>query len=127
MGVLALFRLVPLRDWLWAGLVVSLVAGGLWYRAHLIDTGRQEVRAAVQAAVDKQQQLANVTSILYESEAQQSAAATKVRVKEVVRYVQVNHSCDLPSGTVRMLNDAIAGHPVTRGAGSPVPASGAPG
>jgi|HubBroStandDraft_6_1064221.scaffolds.fasta_scaffold736634_2 hypothetical protein len=45
--MLALLALIPVKDYLWAALVVGLVGFGLYERAHLIDEGEAHEQAQV--------------------------------------------------------------------------------
>jgi len=42
----ALLAMVPLKDWLYCGLIVAILAGGLWYHHKLIDEGIADQRRA---------------------------------------------------------------------------------
>lgn len=49
----ALLALIPLRDWLWAGLLIALIGLGVYERNHLIDEGEQRKAAAINVASQK--------------------------------------------------------------------------
>lgn len=102
-------KLLPFRDWLYLALAVAAVIAFLQYRASLIEQGRAEVRAAVQHAVAQQQEIANQKAQAYEAQRIKTRIEYRTRVKEVIKRVPINHSCDLPADAVRMLNDAITG------------------
>ncbi len=96
-----------IRIYLIAATVAAVVSGLLWYRHALIEQGRAECQANVQRAIAQQQALANQNAAIYEAQQQKTRIEYRTRVKEVVKNVPINHSCDLPNGTVRLLNNAI--------------------
>lgn len=116
MGILA--KLIPIRDWLYLAAFVAMIIGGAWVYHDIKKKGYAECQAKVQRAIQEQQTIADQNAEVYESQQQKTRIEYRTRVKEVVKHVPVNHACDLPGSTVRMLNNAITG------TGSPAGKSG---
>lgn len=53
-----LASLIPIRDWLYGALIVGLICFGLYERSHLISEGETHELAAVAAASDKAERIA---------------------------------------------------------------------
>ena len=109
--------MITIRDYLWLGLMIVAAIGFFWYRSHLIGIGEARCKLEVQNAIVQQQAIANQNAEIYQAQADQNHIEYRTRIKEVVKYVTVNHACDLPPNVVGMLNDAISGK---------VPATGTP-
>lgn len=110
--------MASLRLYAYGALVAIVVALALYYRSHLISIGRLECEAGVAKAIAQQQALADENAQIYQSQSDKIRVEYRTRIKEVVKNVPVNHNCDLPDDTVRLLNDAISG--TTRPAGKPL-------
>lgn len=96
-----------IRIYLIAAALAAVVSGLLWYRHALIEQGRAECQASVQRAIAQQEKLANENAAIYEAQKEKTRIKYRTRIKEVVKNVPVNHACDLPDSTVRLLNNAI--------------------
>ena len=102
------------RDTIYILLIVSVLAvgTGAWisYRAHLIEQGRQECQAKVQAAIQQAQNIADENASVYEAQQTKTRIEYRTRVEKIRELVPVNHACDLPAPTVDKLNAAIRGN-----------------
>lgn len=98
-----------IRIYLIAAAIAVVVSGLLWCRHALIEQGKAECQASVQRAIAQQEKLANENAAIYEAQKEKTRIEYRTRVKEVVKNVPVNHGCDLPNSTVRLLNNAISG------------------
>ena len=96
-----------IRAWAYAGAAAVLLGAFLWYRAALIQDGREQCREQVARAVAQQQQVANENAAIYESQRAERQVEYRTRVREVVRTVHANPGCDWDDDTFRMLNSAI--------------------
>lgn len=105
----------PIRETLYILIIVGVlsVGTGAWisYRAHLIDQGRQECQAKVQAAILQAQDIADQNAEIYQAQQTKTRIEYRTRVEKIRELVPVNHACDLPPATVDKLNSAIRGTP----------------
>lgn len=107
MGIIA--RLIPIRGWLYLAAIIASILLFMWYRHSLIEQGRHEQISAVQRAIAQQQVIADQNAEVYQTQQTKTRIEYRTRVREVIKHVPINHSCDLPADTVGMLNSAIAG------------------
>jgi hypothetical protein len=98
----------PIRIYLIAAAIAVLASGALWYRHALIGQGKAECKASVQRAIEQQRAIAEQNAVLYETGEQKARIEYRTRIKEVAKYVPINHGCDLAPDALRVLNDAIS-------------------
>ncbi len=95
------------RIYFYAAIGFALIAGFAWYRAYLIGIGKAQCEANIQRAIMQQQAVAEQDAAVYQAQEDKTRIEYRTRIKEVTKYVPINHACDLPASTIRMLNDAI--------------------
>ena len=109
-----MFGLSTIRLIVYGVIAASLVAAFAWYHHSVYAAGEANVKAHVAQAIAQQQSIADKNAEFYQAQQTKTRIEYRTRVKEIVKNVPVNHSCDLPAATVRMLNDSINGIKSTR-------------
>ena len=108
--IMGLLALIPLKDWVYGGLIVTLLIFGVYEKHHLIAEGQQHELAALKLSSDKlQKQTAMQTAELQ----------AKATMAEQAYDKEVHSLSNLPPVSVRVCNSPSA-H-----SGSVVPKAGA--
>ncbi|MDE2104017.1 MAG: hypothetical protein KGL39_42665 [Patescibacteria group bacterium] len=113
----AFFKLVPLRDWLFAIAIALIAAFGIYEHYHLIDVGIQRERAAMQAKSAQAVVRAQKTIIL---DNQQHAAALAATVKDyAIRTADNQRRLDADAQRLREYDAYRRAHPALASSAHP--------
>jgi hypothetical protein len=93
----ALLALIPIKDWIYGGLIVLLISFGVYERHHLIAEGQQHELAALKLSSDKLQK---------QTAAQTAELQAKATMAEQAYDKEVNNLNNLPTPIVRLCNNA---------------------
>jgi len=92
--MLALFSLIPFKDWVYSGVIVALIAFGVYERNHLIDEGEQRETAAVQAASEKAEAAAEAKIVNLNVQHAAEVASVKGALNVQLQTVSAQHDAD---------------------------------
>lgn len=90
-----LAKLVPIRDWIYLGIFVAMVAGFFYYRHSLIVEGEHTEAAAVQVASNKAIAAANIQIAQLTKDHENAVAKIQVATTAQLQAVAVQHDSDL--------------------------------
>jgi hypothetical protein len=113
----ALLALLPTKDWIYGGIIVALLALGVYEKHHLLAQGEQHELAAVKLASDK---LQKQTAI------QTAELQAKATMAEQAYEKEVNSLNDMAPVSVRLCNNP-SGRTVVSQAGTIKPGAQNPG
>jgi hypothetical protein len=107
--------LIPVKDWIYAGIIAALLAGFGWYTVHERNLGAAHEVAALKTSSDKLQQQTAV---------QTAELQAKATMAEQAYDKEVNNLNSLPTPIVRLCNNATNSGRVVPKAGATIAGDG---
>jgi hypothetical protein len=104
-----MFGFSTIRLIVYGVIAASLIAAFAWYHHSVYAAGEANVKAHVAQAIAQQQAIADKNAEFYQAQQAKTRIEYRTRVKEIVKNVPVNHSCDYSPAVVSMFNSAIDG------------------
>jgi hypothetical protein len=105
---------IPLKDWIYCGIIVLLIAGGLWYHHHVLELGIADQIAADNKATAKVQAQAQVQTKALQTQADAAEHAHDQELADLTAYRNAH-----PDQPVRL---CLTAHPGSGG----LPQTGTP-